>query len=272
MQRASALRWPLQEADGEPHLNSSDRRQPDFLIIGQPKAGTTAIHELILQHHCIAPPLLKEPCFWSYHYDWGIKWYEAIFQPRLYHARSLAYESSTSYFAHPLSASRIAEHCPRMKFILILRDTATRIYSEYQQFFRSGMETRSWEKIVEQEVLRIGDCPLVLDESYNESHEQLYLLRAPALPHLRRWLKFFPLGQFLILQYHDIVVDPIGTIARLNDFLGLPPSGDGVIERVNIGHYAPMSPLVEERLRSWFAEHDYALKSLLRELYYYSDS
>lgn len=49
----------------EPHTleRSSRHRIPDFFIVGQPKAGTTALYSMLRRHSSIYMPDTKEPGF-----------------------------------------------------------------------------------------------------------------------------------------------------------------------------------------------------------------
>jgi hypothetical protein len=153
-----------------------------------------------------------------------------------------------------------------MRLILILRDSVDRVFSEYQQYVRSGFEHRSWEDVVDHEISSIGACPLTPEAMAADVEEYSILLRGAALPHLRRWLECFPLDQILILQHHDFLHDPMATLQRVYRFVGISWQQDLKPKRVNEGFYPPMAPTTERRLRSWYANHQLALDEFLAGL------
>ena len=266
MLRAAMLHWP--DATNKFAGNTSPclRKKPSFLIIGQPKAGTTALFELLALHDQIDPPLLKEPFYWSTYYAWGEEWYDYIFPPKDHCPRAITFESSVNYFAHPHAARRLAEKAPNMRLILILRDSVDRVFSEYQQYVRSGFEHRSWEEVVDHEISTSGPCPLTPEAMADDVEEYSILLRGAALPHLRRWLKHFALDQLLILQHHDFLHDPMATLQRVYEFVGISWQQELSPKRVNEGFYAPMASTTERRLRSWYANHQLELDEFLKGL------
>jgi hypothetical protein len=130
------------------------------LIIGQPKTGTTALYERLACHEHIDAPLFKEPSYWSQNYECLHSWYQSKFPPLQHRPEAITFEASTSTFAHPLAADRLAEKEPTIRLILILRDPVERIFSEYHQILRMRFNQQDWEKIVDQEIAHIGDYPL----------------------------------------------------------------------------------------------------------------
>jgi len=266
MLRAASLHWPSTANELAGNTSACLRKMPSFLIIGQPKAGTTALFELLSLHDEIDPPLLKEPFYWSTYYAWGGEWYDYIFPPKDHCPRAITFESSVNYFSHPQAALRLAEKAPDMRMILILRDSVDRVFSEYHQFVRSGFEHRSWEDVVDHEISSIGPCPLTPEAMATDVEEYSILLRGAALPHLRRWLEHFPLDQLLILQHHDFLHDPMATFERVCDFVGISWQQNLSLKRVNEGFYPPMAANTERRLRSWYSNHQKALDEFLEGL------
>lgn len=76
-------------------------KAPAFLIIGQAKAGTTALFEWLGRHPDIVLPTIKEIRYWSEFADADNDWYRAHFP--LIHTRAVAISgaASTPYLTHP---------------------------------------------------------------------------------------------------------------------------------------------------------------------------
>lgn len=258
MQRAAALHWPTPGA-----IDSIARKDPALIIVGQPKAGTTAIFECLATHADLDPPLLKEPQFWSDRHEWGRDWYRANFPPLSHRPRAKTFEASVGCFTHALAARRIREQAPETRIVAILRESVSRAYSEYHLYRRLGSEHRSWDDVVEAELSEFPTCPLDPDDIRPADRMRSFLLRGAALPHLRRWVACFPRDRLLLLQYADLVAEPEATIARICRFIDVPVQRGLRPRRVNEGAYEPMSAATATRLERWFEAHDRALEAFL---------
>lgn len=263
--RAASLHWPGPLERHNCSLYYVKRKRPSFLILGQQKAGTTALFDILTEHTLIDSPLLKEPSYWSLNYHWGERWYASVFAPAEHRPEAMTFEASTSYFTHPSAPNRLASNAPDMKLIVVLRDTVSRVYSEYHQYVRLGIETRAWDDVVEAEMATLGHCPMETEAINVGNLFSSFLLRAATLPHLRRWLSNFPSEQLLILSHQQMITDPAVVMDQICAFLCVPPPKDVAFKRLNEGHYPPMNVHTEERLRQWFAEHDQALERFIKK-------
>src|SRR4051794_36421610 len=119
---------------------------PDFLLLGAPKAGTTALHVALARHPQLCLSHVKEPKFFltdgpppaeggpgdakTYsEYVWRPEDYEALWD----HARpaQLRGESTTLYLLHPEAHQRIFKLLPEVKLIAVLRDPIDRAHSNW---------------------------------------------------------------------------------------------------------------------------------------------
>ena len=263
MQRAAALHWPFPGAAGSTSACAIARKEPAFILVGQPKAGTSAVFECLATHEYADPPLLKEPQFWSDRYECGREWYRAVFPPLSHRPHAKTFEASVGCFTHPLAARRISEHAPGTRIIVILRDSVARVHSEYQLYWRLGAERRPWDEIVDTELSRFPTCPLDPDEIRPADRMQSFLMRGAALPHLRRWVACFPQEQLLVLRHRDLVVEPEATLARICRFVDIPVKPGLGPQRGNEGFYEPMAAATQGRLQPWYEAHDRALDDFL---------
>ena len=56
------------------------RAEPDFMVIGAQKSGTSSLFSYLIQHPQILRPVFKEPYFFDRHYHRGLGWYGCIVQ------------------------------------------------------------------------------------------------------------------------------------------------------------------------------------------------
>lgn len=242
---------------------------PAFLIIGQGKAGTTALDAYLCQHPQVLPAITKEVRYWSDFPAAGLDWYRAHFPPIPAASGLITGDASPQYLVGRAVPAQVARDLPNVKLIVLLRDPVSRAYSAYRMFQRIGRELRPWEAVVEDALARTPVCPLQPEDfprQWDEAGAGAVLVRSAALPFLRGWLKHFPPEQFLILHHEDLRRDTAGTVRRVYRFLGLPDFVPDCGEKHNVGHYQPMSPAIRQRLDDWFAPHQQALGELLVSL------
>lgn len=119
---------------------------PDFLIIGAQKAGTTWLRALLRDHPAVYMPG-RELHFFNkdHHFNRGVDWYTKQFAAA--DEQQLVGEKTPNYLwtNAPSTGSdaanthrRIAETCPDVKLIAILRDPADRAISAYNHHLCRG--------------------------------------------------------------------------------------------------------------------------------------
>lgn len=240
--------------------------KPTFLLIGQAKAGTSALFQYLSGHPSIVPPLVKEPQYWSDHHDLGPNWYESQF-PRLAEKSGLITgEGSTTYLINPNAPARLKKELPTVKLIVLLREPVSRAYSEYWMHVRLGIQEASFEEVIAEELACLPACPLDDQAADVGRLPDGYLTRGAALPHLKRWLAHFPAEQMLILRGEQMAHDLPGVMHRVCRFVGVPPFVPKDQRRHNEGRYPPMSADLKAKLRDWFAPHEQALEAFLVSL------
>src|SRR3978361_1657189 len=128
---------------------------PDFLLVGAPKSGTTALHVALDAQPQLPMPAVKEPKFFltdgpppsgggpgddkTYaEYIWRQEDYEALWshggadQPRG--------ASPTLSLQDPLAHERIAKLVPDAKLVAVLRDPVDRAHSNWAHLRSHGLE------------------------------------------------------------------------------------------------------------------------------------
>ena len=265
-------------------LTAGLRADPDFVVIGAKRGGTTSFYNYLLQHPKIQPLFpgrqrIKGVHFFDSGYARGERWYRSHFPlavgsrqlARPWISHPLAGEASPYYLFHPLAAGRLARQVPDARVLIVLRDPVERAYSHYKERVRNGGETLSFEAAIEAEPGRLrGEAERIAAEpgylSYeHESHS--YLAQGRYLEMLPRWFELFGRDQFFIAASEDFYADPERVANHAWAFLGLPAATLTDRKRFNY-HPAPdLAQATRRRLSDEFTEHNLALEELLgREL------
>ena len=123
--------------------------KPNLFIVGQPKSGTTALHQFLGQHPEIYMSSIKEPHFFcaDFHLEsdrfYGKQRFfdfrnEATYLQLFAKAKNvkIAGESSTNYLYSQVAAEKIHNFNPDAKIIIILREPAKFLYSLHSHYVK----------------------------------------------------------------------------------------------------------------------------------------
>ena len=219
--------------------------QPDFLIIGAPKAGTTALHAALTQHPQIFTSMPKEPKYWlcddapppawrgpgdahsQQEWIWRRADYAKVFEPA--EPGQVRGESTPFYLWSKGAHRRIAEALPEVKLIAVVRDPIDRAYSNWMHLWSDGLEPESdfvtaFEK--QDERVAAGWAPF-----WRYRDLGLY---ADQFAHLYQYVD--P-KRTMILRYRDIIDEPRITVNRACEFLGVDTDLIGDIPEDNSRTY-----------------------------------
>ncbi|RAY16160.1 sulfotransferase [Actinomadura craniellae] len=209
---------------------------PGFLVIGAPKAGTTALHAALGRHPGLHMSAVKEPKFFltdgppptrggpgdaqTYQeHIWRRADYEALFDEAP--AGALCGES-TPFYLHDRDAHvRIRRLVPGARLVALLRDPVDRAHSNWAHLWAAGLEPLGdVVAACAAEERRVADgwaafWRYVDLGRYGEQLQHLY--------------KLFPREQVLVLRYRELRDRPAATLDRICAFLEVPP---GVIDSV----------------------------------------
>jgi len=230
--------------------------QPDFLIIGAPKAGSTALHEALATHPQLYAAPVKEPKHFltadrrpdpathrgpgdahsAREWVWRRADYEGLFAAAP--TQSLRFESTPFYLWSQASHPRIAARLPDVKLIAVIRDPVDRAFSNWTHLWADGLEPEpDFRTACRLEPQRIGAgwAPFwrYLDLGrYGQQFASLFQHVDPA--------------RVRVVRYRQLIDAPAETLDELCRFLG---ADTGVLDHLppsNVGRWAP-----DGRLNAW---------------------
>jgi len=205
---------------------SSLRAEPDFLIVGAQKSGTTSLYYDLATHPQLQPNVgPKEVSFFTTYYDRGIDYYRSYFpikrKDRFY------YQSSPYYLFHPLTPSRVYHYFPNMKMIAMLRHPVHRAFSHFNHQQLAGREPLSFEEAIKAEESRLdGEEERLRTEARyrsNSHRNYSYVTRSIYIHQIERWLQYFDASQLLVLSSEEYFSRPESTLSVIYEFLGVQP-------------------------------------------------
>ena len=206
---------------------TSDAWQPDFLLGGAPRAGTTQ-----LQRHLVAHPGIYmgnrlgalEPHFITRATEGWPSWatetwetYRALFAEA--EPGQIQGERSTWYLYARSTPEVLATRFKRTKMVVVLRNPVTRAHSSW-----SFNRMQGWEPCSNlMEALRLeAERPELGDSRYDVSApDWMYVKAGRYFEQLMRFEAIRREGRLLILLYEDLVADPRTELARIFAFLGV---------------------------------------------------
>lgn len=204
---------------------------PNFLLLGAPKAGTTALYHYLKQHPQVFMSPVKEPNFFAFEgentdfcgpEDDQHSAYQSVTTLSAYQAlyegvrdQIAIGEASTLYLYIPKAAQRIHHYIPEAKLIAILRHPADRAYSHFLNLRRDARE---------------GAVDFA--QALNAEPKRIQQNWAPAwhftqvgfyAEQIQRYLALFPRQQLKIYLYEDWQSHPIKTVQEILEFIEVDP-------------------------------------------------
>ncbi|MEJ2889790.1 sulfotransferase family protein [Actinomycetospora aeridis] len=217
---------------------------PDFLIVGAPKTGTSALHRALAQHPEIFLPSVKEPKYfltdgpppsagggpgdvatWGEHV-WRRDDYEALFAPAP--AGTRRGEGTVFYLYDTDAQKRIADLLPAVRLIAVLRDPVERAHSNWAHLRGAGLEP---------EADFLAACRAEADRiDAGWAHFWHYVAQGRYGEQLDHLTGLVDPGRILLLRYRDLREEPVAVADRVCAFLGV---ATGVVDAVPRHHVRP---------------------------------
>jgi hypothetical protein len=215
-----------------------------FLIIGAQKAGTSSLFEYLRRHPQVHIPPEKETFFFSEdrRFRRGWDWYLATML-RDAPPNAVCGEASTTYMSGtpfedvdsersnpaPRDATatgaaredvvpqRIRTLLPDVKLICVLRDPVSRAFSQYRMTVMERAESRSFD-----EALSDLLTPQALAEArVTPTRTNTYVVNGEYARALAGYARTFPREQLLAIFSDELAAEPVTTLARLFEFIGV---------------------------------------------------
>ena len=220
--------------------------KPNLFIVGQPKSGTTALHQFLGQHPEIYMSSIKEPHFFCS--DFHLESDRAYGKKRFYDFRSesaylqlfskaknvkVAGESSTNYLYSQVAADKIHNFNPDAKIIIILREPAKFLYSLHSHYVKFTEENepdfltalsiegdRREEKVL---------SPRVTSPSY-----LYYSQRVHYSQQVKRYCDRFKPEQIKVIIFEEFKSDNDRVFREVLEFLQVEPNFSPEYAAVNV--------------------------------------
>tara|TARA_B100001971_G_scaffold129103_1_gene119107 strand:- start:164067 stop:164876 length:810 start_codon:yes stop_codon:yes gene_type:complete len=211
-------------------LSAPLRAEPDFIVIGAQKSGTTSMYAYLVQHPQIHTCSKKELHYFDTYIHRGDWFYRSFFPLKSKVKKGdRCGEASTGYLLHPLVPKRIKEFNPNTKIIALLRDPVDRAISSYHHQIRKGTETHSMEEAFKIEEERLKDhWKKILTRSGEDVKKSSkavrqfsYKKRGMYLEQLRPYFETFKKENIYIEYSENFFQDPARVLKEIFDFLGV---------------------------------------------------
>ena len=222
---------------------------PDFLIIGAPKAGSTALHAALAAHPQLFLTSPKEPKFFlcdgvppdpagqrgpgdahsAREWVWRPDAYHRLFDPAP--PGTLRGESTPFYLWDRQSHRRIQAAVPEVKLVAVVRDPVERAYSNWAHLWCDGLENEAdflAATTLEPQRVAAGYAPFWRYLEIGRYGEQLAHLRS-----------LFPAEQVHVVRYRQLIDRPAQTLDEICGFLGVRQGLVSGVPRSNVSTWVP---------------------------------
>lgn len=198
-------------------LHNLVQQLPRAIIIGVRKGGTRALLEMLNLHPAVIKASQEIHFFDNdKNYARGINWYREKMPFSFPH--QITIEKSPAYFVTEEVPERIFKMNSSVKLLIIVREPTTRAISDYTQVLEGKeRKNKTYHKF---EDLAIDASTCEVNTKYKAVQTSIYT------KHLERWLKYFPVEQFHIVDGDRLITDPLLELQLVERFLNLPSKID----------------------------------------------
>jgi hypothetical protein len=251
--------------------------KPDFLIIGAQKAGTSSLYSWLTKHPDVLAARQKELHYFdrrassspvtAYWVDFPLRL--KMFALRCLRRRNVVTgEATPVYLFHPCVPVLVAQHLPDARLIVLLRDPVERAISHYWMEFNRDVEMLSLEEALaaEQDRIRPELDRVERQEAPGENFRWAsYVARGQYAEQFECWLALFPRSQMLVIEFGQLVSDPLSVYEQTLRFLGVDPgvAPTPAFEAVLVGSRAETRPETVAWLRKQFQKSNERLHDLV---------
>lgn len=238
---------------------------PDFIILGETKCGTTSLFNYLIQH----PKILdtkgnsedstseyrtKEIRYFDRYYYKGIDWYSNCFPNKS--EGELTGEATPMYLYRTSTIQRIKNSLPNTKFIILLREPVSRLYSNFNHNFK-------W-------VPGFANKYPTFDMFWNTYHDtDAYLVEKGLYYYtLIKWFEVIDRSRFLIIRSEDLYLNTQIVYSEVLKFLGTENFELKSTQAYRKNDYEKIEQPLKRELESFYAPHNEKLFSLLNIVFW----
>jgi hypothetical protein len=245
--------------------------KPNFFIVGEPKSGTTALHDFLDQHPQITMSEVKEP----YHFCTDFHRESDLFHKKPLYFRyrdedkylslfkqdksySAVGESSTFYIWSKYAAKNIHAFNPDAKIIIFLRNPIDFIYSLHSHWVVETYENiTSFSEALEAERERKTTWEHIPSRAYFPSM-LYYTSVANYSAQVERFYKYFDRDQVKVFLFEDFKKSNADIFQKIVKFLQVDETFEPQYKRVNASKKPRCSAL------NYMAQNVYFIEGLKR--------
>ena len=195
--------------------------QPNFLIVGAAKSGTTTLHDLLTQHPEIFLPEKKELLYFAGGRESGLStWDQYLSYFRSSEGSNVIGEASVAYLYDPKAPGQI-EHClgPSTRIVISLRNPVDMMYSLWGHMRRIRREELGFFDALAAEDERML-AEIDRHSGPGLPYDRYYLHRARYFEQVRRYIEVFGRPQVFVAIFEHFFSNLPAAIQELYRFLG----------------------------------------------------
>lgn len=210
----------------------SEKKLPNFFLIGPPKTATTSLHYYLSQHPdvCMSEP--KETRYLDNNYKDDLAGYFTFFSH--YTNENAIADASPTYAFLPFVADRIKKHFPQAKIIFCFRDPVDRAYSGWLMRCAKGNEKNSFIDALKLNIEQRSKINFEGEEGLkewlkdqaalggkNQIVYRTYIEGSMYAAQLKSYMQHFPENQIKIIWLDDLKKNLPGTLKEIFAFIGV---------------------------------------------------
>lgn len=240
------------------------RHDPDFIIIGAQKGGTTSLFHYLTQHPQLNLPNVKEVHFFTKNYHRGLNFYKTYFPYK--QKGKLSGEATPYYLFHPKVPYRLYKCFPNVKLIIMLRNPVNRAFSHYNMEKKLSNEKRAFEVAIQDELNQLENLnkKILSSNHYTTEHaHHSYLSRGLYQEQIERWLNYFDKNQMLFIKSEDFFENPQKELKRVFDFFKIDNIQINDLEPKLKGNYNNLTKSFYDQLAEFFKKNNSKLTTII---------
>jgi len=207
-------------------------KEPNFMIAGAARSGTTSLYHYLAQHPDIymSKPVVPESKHFVYPEEFN-KGKEYLLSTRYKDVKNekAIGEKTTHYMNCEGVPGRIFSYFPNMMFIFLLRDPVERAISNYWWSVKNGLEKLPIEEAMYREEERVAGY----EGKWKVIQPFSYIQRGYYMRYIREYLKFYSRENMLFLIMEDMENHLQEVMSSVSKFLGIKEQSLERFQKIN---------------------------------------